>query len=106
MHWRPSLSVCLLGSFACLSAASLLAQEKSDAKKEERPSMAAIAASNTVLHADVAYGADAKQRLDVYSPRGAKDASVVIFVHGGEWTKGDKAEVSYKPKFLNENGVV
>jgi len=30
----------------------------------------------------------------------------VIYVHGGEWTKGDKTEVSYKPKFFTENGVV
>jgi acetyl esterase/lipase len=31
---------------------------------------------------------------------------VVVFFHRGEWSKGDKSEVSYKPKFLNENGIV
>ncbi len=31
---------------------------------------------------------------------------MVIFVHGGEWTRGDKAAVSYKPKFFNEHQVV
>jgi len=31
---------------------------------------------------------------------------VVVYVHGGEWTKGDKSEVSYKPRFFNEHGVV
>jgi acetyl esterase/lipase len=75
-------------------------------EKEERPSQDAVLGKNTVVHADLAYGPDAKQRLDVYAPRDAKGAPVVVFVHGGEWTKRDKAEVSFKPKFLNENGVV
>jgi arylformamidase len=59
-----------------------------------------------VVRADVPYGKDELQRLDVYAPRDAKDAPTVVFFHRGEWTKGDKSEASYKPKFLNENGVV
>ena len=31
---------------------------------------------------------------------------IVVFFHRGEWSKGDKSEVSYKPKFLNEHGIV
>src|SRR5262249_43765511 len=42
----------------------------------------------------------------MYSPKDAKGAPIVVFIHGGEWTKGDKSAVSYKPKFLNENGIV
>jgi acetyl esterase/lipase len=76
------------------------------AKQPERPSQQAVLAKTTVLAADVAYGDDRKQRLDVYWPKGAKAAPVVIFVHGGEWSRRDKAEVSYKPKFLNEHGIV
>jgi acetyl esterase/lipase len=75
-------------------------------KKQDEPSQAAVLAENTVLRADVPYGADEKQRLDIYSPRGAVRAPVVVFIHGGEWSRHDKAEVSYKPKFLNENGIV
>ena len=71
-----------------------------------RPSEAAVLSPKTVVRADVPYGKDEKQRLDVYAPRGAKDAPIVIFFHRGEWTKGDKSEVSYKPKFLNEQGIV
>ncbi len=33
-------------------------------------------------------------------------APAVVFVHGGEWARRDKNEVSYKPKFFNENGIV
>jgi arylformamidase len=86
-------------------ARPLYAQEK-DKKKEERPSQAAVLAKNTVTKLGVAYGKDEKQQLDVYSPRGSKNVPIVIFIHGGEWAKGDKADVSYKPKFLNEHGIV
>jgi arylformamidase len=71
-----------------------------------RPGEAAVLSDKTVLHADLAYGDDASQRLDVYAPRGATAAPIVIFFHRGEWTKGDKCEVSYKPQFLNEHGIV
>jgi acetyl esterase/lipase len=82
------------------------AAEPAKDKPKERPSQDAVVAKNTVLKADVPYGPDEKQRLDVYSPQGVKGAPVVVFVHGGEWTRGDKAAVSSKPRFLNENGVV
>jgi acetyl esterase/lipase len=75
-------------------------------KTEELPSQEAVLGKNTVAKLNVAYGDDEKQRLDVYSPKGVKDAPVVVFFHRGEWTRGDKSEVSYKPKFLNENGIV
>jgi acetyl esterase/lipase len=70
------------------------------------PSQEAVLGKSTVLRADLAYGKDEKQRLDVYAPREAKRAPVIVFVHGGEWAKRDKAEVSYKPKLLNEKGMV
>jgi arylformamidase len=43
---------------------------------------------------DVAYGADPKQRMDVYLPTGgtsgAVGAPVIFMVHGGAWRTGDK----------------
>ena len=41
---------------------------------EDRPSEKAVLSEKTVVRADVAYGKDEKQRLDVYAPRDAKDA--------------------------------
>jgi len=38
-----------------------------------------------------AYGTDAAQRLDVYIPPGARNAPILIMVHGGAWMIGDKA---------------
>ena len=73
---------------------------------QKPPSQEAVLAKDTIVLADVPYGKDDKQRLDVYAPKGVKHAPVVVFVHGGEWTRGDKSAVSFKPKFLNENGIV
>jgi arylformamidase len=94
----------LLGLFLHVAGSQFVsAQEK---KTEERPSQKAVLSDETVAKLDVAFGKDELQRLDVYSPKKGKDAPVVLFIHGGEWMKGDKADVSYKPKFFNENGIV
>jgi len=41
--------------------------------------------------ADVPYGAHPLQRFDVYAPESAKNAPVIVMVHGGGWVIGDKA---------------
>lgn len=43
---------------------------------------------------NVAYGADAAQKMDVYLPAGRNTSStkVLIMIHGGGWTQGDKSE--------------
>jgi arylformamidase len=53
------------------------------------PKAHAIAPDVTVVR-DVSYGTDPKQRFDVYIPRGARNAPVVLMVHGGAWRTGDK----------------
>lgn len=39
---------------------------------------------------NVPYGSDARQVLDVYRPQGARQAPVVVFLHGGAFVRGDK----------------
>lgn len=39
---------------------------------------------------DLAYGPDARQRIDVYLPAGATKAPLLVMVHGGAWRYGDK----------------
>lgn len=57
----------------------------------------AAAPANPVLPAgvrvvdDVAYGSDPRQRFDVYAPPHAQHAPVIFLVHGGGWSRGDKA---------------
>jgi acetyl esterase/lipase len=107
----------LLAVYATFDTAKLRAQEKQQSAEEKaaaekaaakaaRPPQDAVLAEGSVLKANLPYGEDELQRLDVYSPKGAKGAPIVIFVHGGEWTRHDKAEVSFKPKLFNQHGIV
>ncbi len=107
MPRRRMLAALALCSLVFGGASGVHAQQtEKKADRPERPPQDAVLASNSVLTANVPYGDDPLQRLDVYAPRDAKQAPIVIFVHGGEWTRGDKAAVSYKPKFFNQNGIV
>ncbi len=108
MRIRPLLAAMLLAAASLIGPARSLAQQAAQPRegRPPRPSQDAVLADNSILKANVPYGDDALQRLDVYAPQGAGNAPIVIFVHGGEWTRHDKAEVSFKPKFFNEHGVV
>lgn len=53
----------------------------------ERASTGSPSAPGTVEHA---YGSDSKQKLDLVKPAGAAKAPVLLFVHGGGWSIGDK----------------
>ncbi len=43
-----------------------------------------------VLHADQAYGTHPRQRFDVYAPADARQAPLLLLIHGGGWRRGDK----------------
>jgi acetyl esterase/lipase len=57
-------------------------------------------------HADIPYGQDPRQRLDVYAPRHAADRPVVIFWYGGSWVKGKKSQYRFVGTTLAEHGIV
>ena len=111
-HWLETIvcfvTVASLGGLVSAADAppGSNAGKRGTAANDPTPFEVAVLSPKTVVRADVAYGKDEKQKLDVYAPRGAKDAPIIVFFHRGEWTTGDKSEVSYKPKFLNENGIV
>jgi len=44
--------------------------------------------------------------LDIYNFRGAQNAPVLIYVHGGGWQIGDKTAVHKKPKHFNDAGFI
>src|SRR5579871_1151158 len=46
------------------------------------------------------------QMLDVFAPPEGKNHPVVIYIHGGGWHSGDKAEVHNKPAALTDRGFV
>jgi acetyl esterase/lipase len=58
-------------------------------------------------HANIAYGPDPQQRLDVYVPESsAAPRAVVVFWHGGRWREGDKADYRFVGAALAESGYV
>lgn len=63
-------------------------------RMQERPQGAreplALPAGTTLLR-DIRYGDDPRQAMDVYLPHDAHDAPVMLMVHGGGWSFGDKA---------------
>ena len=58
------------------------------------------------LKADLAYGPGERQRLDVYSPKGATRAPVLIFVHGGGWYRGGREDYPFLGDAFVEKGYV
>ncbi|WP_376767971.1 alpha/beta hydrolase [Neobacillus endophyticus] len=59
-------------------------------------------------HVSLKYGPDSKQSLDLYAPavNRSKKLPVIIYVHGGGWSGGDKSNVAEKPAFFTNNGYV
>ncbi|HEX5258950.1 MAG TPA: alpha/beta hydrolase [Sphingomicrobium sp.] len=57
---------------------------------------------------DVPYGADPRQRLDVYRPRGRGGESlpVIVFFYGGSWNSGTKSGYSFVGRALASRGFV
>ena len=76
-----------------------------------RRSQDAAPTADSVKETEIRYaktpGVEANlQSLDIYAPKAAENAPVMIYVHGGGWRKGDKAGVGNKPSFFNGKGWV
>jgi len=57
--------------------------------------------------ADIAFGTDARQRLDVYVPRGLQGlAPVVVFFYGGSWNNGNRADYAFIGEALASRGII
>ena len=55
--------------------------------------------------ADIAYGADPRQRLDLYIPaRPDPERRVVVFIYGGAWNKGRRQEYLFVAQALANAG--
>lgn len=106
-----AILTCTVGSMlfspSCAQSSLNIARSTQDGPAT-RPGMEAVTAANSVVELDIPYVENGhyQQRLDIYAPKSVSGAPVILFVHGGEWTKGDKSEVARKPEFFNNNGVV
>lgn len=59
-------------------------------------------------HANIAYGPDPQQRLDVYVSESAAAGPrpLIVFWHGGRWRYGDKADYRFVGAALAQSGYV
>lgn len=60
------------------------------------------------IETDVAYGDDARHRLDVYGPGAPVDggAPVLVFLHGGGFIRGDKTHRAHVAHYFARHGVL
>lgn len=74
----------------------------------ERASTLTAEARRTLPHElDLAYGADPKQRLDLYLPPSKPTrAPVFLFIHGGGFREGDRAQYGFVATPLARRGVI
>ena len=64
-------------------------------------------AGGTLAIRDVAYGADPRQRLDVYTPaQHGPGAPVLVFFYGGSWKSGSKDDYAFVAHALAAQGFV
>ena len=57
-------------------------------------------------HADISYGNHERQKMDIYTPDNPKHLPVMIYVHGGAWSFGNKRMVETKPDyFISKNWI-
>ena len=95
MHTPKWVSVVAVASILALAGCTTTNPNASNTGGTETPttpkSGTSWQPSGAVIHQNLAYGSDPLQKLDVYQPKGAHDAPVILMVHGGGWKRGDKA---------------
>ena len=67
-----------------------------------------LSAAEPNVQRDIAYcePRNERQTLDVYAPAEGEDHPVVLWIHGGGWRRGDKANMQHKPRAFVERGFV
>ena len=55
---------------------------------------------------DVRYAPGGRHALDIYAPAGQRPAPVVVFIYGGGWKDGDKAEYRFLAASLASKGFL
>jgi acetyl esterase/lipase len=92
LAWAGTVILALSLS-GCSGAEFFLANAPADFSRIER-------------QANLAYGADPRQKLDIYLPRSADPRPIVIFWYGGSWIKGSKADYRFVGVALAKLGYV
>jgi len=58
-----------------------------------------------ILYSNISYGSDEQQKFDIALPANRdENTGVIIFIHGGGWSTGDKSAFSKSLNFFANNG--
>jgi len=96
---RP-LKSCRTGLLALLPALLLTACSPADLVNLVTPS------SGYSLSRDIAYGPQARQRLDLYEPAApATGGAMVVFFYGGSWESGSKDDYRFAAQAFADAGL-
>lgn len=66
----------------------------------------AVSTRGLTVTPDLRYGPDARHLMDVYAPQNARNAPVVLFIHGGSWEGGSKETHRFVGESLARAGYV
>lgn len=93
---------------ATIAGLPILAQESPQseqapqAEDRRRPYIAPARVSQTVV-----FGAHQRQQVDIYEPdEMAGPRPIIVFIHGGAWSIGNRRAVQAKPRHFNRSGYV
>ncbi len=98
--------------FASLKSSINRLIEQAASLKQQRPVvhiLNGITQKNFKVVHDLAYAADPRQKLDIYSPVDADlehPKPVILFVHGGSWQRGDKNQYLFVGESFTQAGYV
>lgn len=100
---------CVMRFFATISASTVLATVLGACTALDIVNSLVPAGTYTV-EANLEYGSHPREKLDVYRPRllsGARDGyPVVVFFHGGTWTRGERSDYKFIGEALAARGIV
>lgn len=66
----------------------------------------ALSGSPATVSSGIPYGDDARQKLDIYAPRGVASPPVVVFFYGGSWSGGSRGEYAFVGNALASRGIM
>jgi acetyl esterase/lipase len=103
-------SIIIAGTLGVLAAATLAQARPGDRLRERLAARGGAAAATPLAGGEmIAFGTDPLQQLDVWRAKDARGpAPLVLFVHGGGWSKGDKSNATgrLKPPHFTGQGYV
>ena len=76
-------------------------------KETVKPSPEESILINDTLIKDLAYGTAQDQKLDLYLPANRdKNTKLIVLIHGGGWSTGNKGDLSFMAKRLKNKKFV